>query len=198
MIKVIFFDIGGVYVKHTNDSTMERMSKELGISEEDLKESLKDIRKDFQTGKIESEKYIEIASGRLGVTPSELERLYRYEEDFEIIPEVHEIILKLKRNGYFVATITDTSPFNLKIHIKKETYKVFDAVFDSVSYGAWKRDGELFNVALRELKVSADECIIIDNDEDKLVQAIDLGFNTVLYTGVDSLIEKLRNFGIRV
>lgn len=198
MIKVIFFDVGGVYANSGGKTTMERMAERFGIEKTEIIRKLDDISKDFHTGKLDNETFFANASERLNVPASEISKLYTGHFVFEINQPLHEIILKLKRNGYLIATITDTNPFHLEVHLERETYKVFDKVFDSVRCGAWKKDGELYQIALREMGVEPGETVMIDNDDYKLVEARNMGMNAILFVGIDDLLEKLHALGVKI
>lgn len=85
-----------------------------------------------------------------------------------------------RRAGVKVGILSNTvglSPWNLYDGYAIET--LYDAVVLSETHGVRKPEPEIFHLVLRELGLAAQDCVFVDDTEQYLAPAAELGFATV-------------------
>ena len=198
-IKVIFFDIGGVYIKSSGRSAVTAVSNILNKDFDEVRNVFVEIWDDFAIGRMSEEDYYKNLTLRLGIDAKTMAEIWTSEEMFSRNIEVELIITELKKKGYTVATITDVDPVHLKIHMEKGTYKIFEYVIDSVNAKSTKSSGkDIYEKALKVANLKPDECIMIDDTPKKLIAARELGINTILFEDAEKLKEDLNAFGVEI
>jgi len=196
-IKIVFFDIGGVYAKGTGSYVINRVSCLLNSRIEDVQKIFHDIWSEFGIGNIAEEEYYQRLSSKLGIDTKTLAEMWTAEEMFAINPDIESIIIKLKGKNYTVASITDVDPVHLKIHLEKGNYKIFDFVIDSVNAKSTKRSGkDIYRKAIEMAKAKPHECVMIDDTPEKLVAAKELGIHTILFESAEKLRNDLNHLGV--
>jgi len=84
-------------------------------------------------------------------------------------------------------------------HLKKNypVFGVFDKVFLSFQLGLIKPDKEIYNLVIRELKVSPQEIFYTDDRPELVESAKSLGVRGCVFTDFNQLISELRENGIQ-
>ena len=198
VIKTIFFDIGGVYVKGNLASIIKKTSKQLNKDAAGIEKILREFSEDLCNGKMSQEDYFSDISGKLGMDIETIKKLWACDEMLSIDYEVQKIILELKEKGYTVGTITDIGPFHLGIHMEKGTYSIFDFAIDSVNAKFTKLNKEIYLQALSKTDALPDECVMIDDLPRKLIAARELGIHTIVFENAGKLRNDLQKLGVKV
>jgi 2-haloalkanoic acid dehalogenase type II len=97
-------------------------------------------------------------------------------------PETAEVLQALKDKGLKLAIVSNTQKDAVEeVMAKHDLAKYFDAVVLSYQHGKLKQDGELYEIALKELKVKKTEALIVgDSVETDLAGAKAAGVKGVL------------------
>jgi putative hydrolase of the HAD superfamily len=77
-------------------------------------------------------------------------------------------------------------------------FELFDVVLDSSEAGVRKPDPNFYRELLRRLDRPAAEVVFVDDFEENLVPAAELGFHTVLFGGHDACRHSLAELGLQV
>ncbi|MBI4153999.1 HAD-IA family hydrolase [Candidatus Woesearchaeota archaeon] len=197
-MKVIFFDIGGVYAKGTLSHQIQILSDSLNINKEIVESVVKEFIKDFSIGKMSETDFFKKVSSKLKVKPGAVRALWASEIIFKVDKDVKNIVKELKENGYVVGTITDIDPVQKKEHLRRGTYKVFDIVVTSVDARSTKTGKLIYKKALQLAGANPQDCIMIDDNENKLVAAKELGMNTIFFKNSIQLEKDLRSLGVKI
>lgn len=197
MIKVIFFDVGGVYIIGALEEVLINMANGTGVEKEKVKAVVMGYLIKFQEGKMSDNEFCDSVAKKIGTDPETVEQLWEAEEIFEINDDVDSIIRKLKEN-YSVSAITDVEPILARKNREKGTYDVFDFVMTSVEAKATKMSKKIYLLALERAKAKPEECIMIDDKEEKLVAAKELGMKTIHFENAEKLKKDLRNLDVRI
>ena len=92
-----------------------------------------------------------------------------------------ELIRKYKRK-YLIGMITDNKADRIETVLEKtELNGLFDVVIISANVNAQKTERKIFQQALKESGLKAEECVFIDNTKDNLVVPDEMGFRTLLF-----------------
>ncbi|KHO47599.1 MAG: hypothetical protein QT00_C0002G0254 [archaeon GW2011_AR5] len=198
-IKVIFFDIGGVYCRESGACAVMKASNLTNRSFEDVLKIFHEIWKDFGVGNVSPEEYYSFLSSELGIDTGTLAEIWTDDELFVINPDVESLIVELKKRNYTVASITDVDPIHTKIRTERGIYNAFEFVIDSISVRAQKKFGKvIYEKALEMAKTEPEECIMIDDTPEKLVPAKELGMHTILFMDAGQLKKELMEFGVEI
>jgi putative hydrolase of the HAD superfamily len=108
------------------------------------------------------------------------------------------MIKKLKKEGYKIAIISNSSVFAIK-HLKNKTklLKYIDYPIFSFDVGVIKPNPKIFRALLKKAKCKPKEVIMIgDNFKDDVIPAKKMGINAIHYTTYEALKEELKKYGI--
>jgi HAD superfamily hydrolase (TIGR01662 family) len=142
----------------------------------------------------------------LGVPLSDtlLERIIQSRDYLEsharLFPHVIPMLKRLKRQGYKVGIISNTSIFATE-QVRKRTklLKFIDYPVFSYAAGMIKPDPGIFRKMLKIAKVKPDEAIMIgDKIDDDVIPAKELGINTILFKNPKDLKKKFLSYGIKI
>lgn len=111
--------------------------------------------------------------------------------DYCLNPEIIDLAIKLKKQGLMTAVLSNTMKPHNCILKKRRWYEVFDRVFLSYKIGLMKPDIKAYELVLKELGLSGNECIYIDDLEENLVPARELGMKTVLAENPDQVVKEV-------
>lgn len=106
-------------------------------------------------------------------------------------------LVKVLKEKYDVYGLTNWS--SETIPIAKERYDFFkhlDGIVVSGDEKLIKPDPEIYKVLLDRYNIKAEESLFIDDNEDNIRAAIELGFNTIHYTNGVNLEERLKKLQI--
>ncbi|MCW8384624.1 HAD-IA family hydrolase [Streptomyces justiciae] len=118
------------------------------------------------------------AAERLGIPPDNL--MGRIFADLRPQPSMIAAAAAARRAGVKVGILSNSvglSPWNLYDGYDLET--LYDAVVLSEVHGTRKPEPEIFRIVLDELGLTAGECVFVDDTEQHLRPAAELGFATV-------------------
>ena len=110
-----------------------------------------------------------------------------------LFPEVIYVLETLKKEGYKLGVISDTSP-SLSLTLESlGIAKYFDCFICSDLAGAMKPDPKIYQTALDALQVSAEESIYVDDYDIEADGAREMGFTAFHIDRVDSNQEEMQN-----
>jgi putative hydrolase of the HAD superfamily len=197
-VKAVAFDMGGVLTA-TALGGLEAYGTELGLPAGTLSRFFRadPLMARLEVGEVTAReffKYVcveaEAAHGcridirRLAAAAAEGERLNP--EMLDVVREVRERAASaLVTNNVAEAGWRATFPFEL-----------FDVVLDSSEAGVRKPDPAIYEELLRRLGRQADEVVFIDDFEENLAPAAELGLRTILFTGAASCRDSLADCGV--
>ncbi len=197
MIKAIFFDFDGVLTKDSKGSIniCNNLSELTGIPLEKLIEACNFRKQEYNQGTISKEEFWKDFCERLG----EKIDICLLDDAFGKI-NVNWAIFEISQNlrkKYKIGIISNNPKERFeRISKDMELYKKFDGLFISYMFGILKPDRKIFEKAIDVFKCRADECIFIDNNENKLDIPMEMGFHTIYFddskNDIDSLKRQLR------
>lgn len=177
-IKAILFDLGGVlFIKRDNiqtNETVDKIDQMIGGCENDLK-LITTIKDEF------------------GINDKELDQIAeKVAQKFEPNVEIWHAIPDLAKN-YKLVVINNGSSLALPYFKKQAPIdKYFPLFLCSGQLGFKKPDPKIYQLALKQLDCSADECLFIDDLQENIDGANAIGINGLLWTK-NSLINDITN-----
>ena len=110
--------------------------------------------------------------------------------DVKFFDGVPETLCSLKAEGYLLGIITDTA---LPVHVKLNWFErggfgdVWDSVISSRELGIRKPNPKIYQVALHQLGVTADQAVFVGHKSSELDGAKAVGINTVAFNYEDGV-----------
>lgn len=196
MIRVILFDMGGVYLHGSFVDFVNRAYKILGIKksfhvdkevvfDEALNKGIVTLEECFR-------KYFDVP-----ISDGQMKKIKDlWMSTCKPLDEMVNLVKSLKKN-YRLGIISNSDAVNSKNYSEWGWYDHFELLILSHEVGVIKPDKKIYELAIQKLKVKPEECLFIDDQEDCLKPARELGMETILFKSVPQLKEELKKRGIK-
>lgn len=204
MINSIFFDFDGVLTTEESGSlaTSKFLQQKAGVNYKIIHNYYKEIFQEIDTKKnIVTKKNWKKVCQRIDAKIPFKTLMYAMAH-----PPKNDGLINLiyqLKPIYKIGLITDNS--EERIALLKETYqleKLFETITVSSNVGVPKTERKIFEVAITELGVNAQESIFIDNRRKNLIIPKQMGFKICLYdyrtTTLFDLKKILASFGVKI
>ncbi|HKZ45359.1 MAG TPA: HAD family phosphatase [archaeon] len=204
MIKVVFFDFGGVYCtrkrkEHTWKVLWQLVQKRIGKRYD--YSIFSNLQGRLDAGELTLRQYYSRLMKRVGrkYTKKELDR---FSKPFVSKPifnmRVRKLVAQLRKNGYKVPLITNAINEVVRVNRKRGYYDIFHPLFISCEVRMSKREKGIYRLACKKLKVKPNESVMIDDNPDFLKPAREIGMKTMLYKSPEQLRMKLKELGVNL
>jgi len=198
MIKIIYFDVGGVLVTDGFYRAAPLFSKELGISKKKIFDAY--IKTDdwrYCAGIIGKERWINFFK-ELGLNDVNIDKFIEiWHSIFVPIKETIKIVKKLK-GKYVLGALTDQAKDAFQ-NLKK--YHIFDlfkikVISCQIGYSKDENNTKIYEYAIKKSKVKPEEILFIDNSQKNLDNASKKDIKTLLFKDPKKLEKDLVSLGI--
>jgi HAD superfamily hydrolase (TIGR01549 family)/HAD superfamily hydrolase (TIGR01509 family) len=194
-IRALLFDAGDIlyYRKHCGHKLREFIN-DLGLTYKELPEAERTkLRDQAYQGLITYDQYQESILRYHGVThPVQIARgkqiLDADANNVQFFDGVRETLNSLKSKGFLLGIVTDTA---LPVHVKLKWFEhggfgdVWDSIVSSRELGFRKPNPEIYQVALQQLGISADQAVFIGHKISELNGAKAVGIKTIAFNYED-------------
>lgn len=198
-ISTVIFDIGGVVLKHAKTIAPPILAQVYRIPLYEAESAYRDMRNDWQTGKITGREVLERLKRRYKRKNSldKLEESYMnvYREVSVVNKEIVRLI-QILRKHYIVVALSNMVDFHIRFNEKRRLFDHFDKIYISTRVGLAKPDPNFFLYALGDLGKKAAECLFIDDKEKNVETAHLVGMDGFVYTGAGALKKYFSEKGI--
>ncbi|MEW2490555.1 HAD-IA family hydrolase [Streptomyces sp. NPDC048411] len=136
------------------------------------------LTEELECGRLTQTQWNEAAGRLLGIPPDNL--MGRIFADLRPETSVIAAAAAARRAGVKVGVLSNSvglTPWDL--YDGYEVENLYDAVVLSEVHGTRKPEPEIFRLVLKELGLTAEECVFVDDTEQYLPPAAELGFATV-------------------
>ena len=193
--RAVVWDMGGVIVRTYDDTRRSQWEARLGLSPNALERMVfrGEAGEKAALGKIEPDEVWTWILGRLGLPPEERLGL---EEDFWAGDRVDYDLVRYIRSlrPSYLTGLLSNAWTDLR-HFLEDEWKIadaFDAIVISAEVGIAKPDPAIFELALRQLGVRAEETVYVDDMQENVIAAQTLGLRGVLFQTPQQAIEDVR------
>jgi HAD superfamily hydrolase (TIGR01509 family) len=196
MIKGIFFDVGGVLLAHDIETFYIALSKKLGIDYESFMGIHHRYKKKLLLGKMTAREFCHKAE-KVFAMDMHYSPLWKATY-LKVTPpntRVLEIVTKLRKK-YILGIISNSMEDCDLINSERGVYKGFKPVILSSRRGVAKPSIGIFEIALKESGLNANECVFIDDRESLLKTPKRMGFHTIIYENSRQLQSDLKKAGV--
>lgn len=203
-IKVVIFDIGGVlqlsktlvrliqdshligvpaHCGHRNKSIHEYLANKLKIVLDQWFDVIDTAYAKSIEGKLTEKQVLKIISQNLKINKYKLKKwlVRAYKRNVFLNKDLLKQAIKLKKQGYKIAILSDQWHFSKRALMPKSLTKHFSPVIVSCEVGVRKPNQKIYSLTLEKLKVMPEECLFIDNQEWNIRPAKKLGMKTILF-----------------
>jgi len=192
MIRAIYFDFDGVLStdKNGNLTTCGYLAKETGLDYEKVIECYRGNSKILKAGGVHSEMWADFCAC-LGkdIDISLLKGAFLSSPRNEVMFE----LAKALKKHYKLGIITDNPKERFDTLIEAwKLNELFDTVVVSANVGSTKKEPAIFEKALVDLNMKADEAVFIDNNKVNLVVSGEMGMHVIYYDDAKNDIEGLK------
>lgn len=195
--KTIISDLGGVYLNRGIWLFWDYLDKELGIPVEKGKTAFLAYYKEYFSGKIREEEFWNKFLANIDLKRDWRELRIKLLDLFAPNEGVAVLYSQLRSKGLKLVLLSDqTNEWWPYLDNKYNISGNFDYVVISSKIGINKPDPEIYKYALKISDSLAEESIFIDDLENNLIPAEDLGIETILYTNPENLIRDLEERGL--
>ena len=107
------------------------------------------------------------------------------------------LIRKLKKKGSFKLGFLVNTPPKLLEYLKQEIPLIlFDEVVFSCEAGLIKPDQRIYKIMVKKLGIKTRECLFIDDSQENIKAAEELGMQTIKFKDYSNLEKELRDRGV--
>ena len=189
MIRAVIFDMFETLVSLFEGRTYfsEHMAEDLNLPVKEFKRAWHETETGRSCGKYTIEDGVKMALCSVGYDDEGAVKLLAKKrreslnDTFFAIPaESVELLAELKRKGILLGLISNCYSDEREFIRNSSLYEYFDAAILSFEQGVSKPDREIFERALKALKVAPEECIYVgDGGSNELYAASDMGMKAV-------------------
>lgn len=194
MIKAIFFDMGGVICEEGLKPSFKKYSDEFGVPVEAVYDAVHEHQgwKDFTLGNISEEDFLEMCRKRM--PPPYVFGGKRYAEIVDELTAPNQKVINLIKGKlakkYIIGIVSNQPKEWFERFLKKIGLSdIINVAVGSCYEHVRKPSVKIFQAALNQAKVKPDEAIYIDDRDDMLRQAQEMGIKTIVFTGDVSALE---------
>lgn len=202
-IKAIVFDIGGILLSEPGVKSREILADKFNFKTEDFSNfALKNLKRSCKG--LDSKIFFKelINELKINAKPEDMEKswLKAREQTTKFNIDVKNLIINLNKN-YLVACFTNTTKLNDKVNFRKQAYKLFKINLLSINEKLCKPEIEFYDLLVSKLKENSifpEQTILIDDKEQNLIPAKNLGIKTILFKDNNQLIRDLIALGVKI
>lgn len=196
MIKAIIFDIGGTFLQGNCQNFINKAQKILGL-ENDINISEATFDENLIKGKIEHEECFR-AMFKVPINDQQMQEiLSAWTTNWILTREMAHLVKSLEKN-YILAVLSNSDSLNAENYQRKGWYDYFDHLILSHELGIIKPDRRIYEISLEKIKLPAEQCLFIDDQEEILLPAKDIGMGTIHFKSFDQLRNDLILKGISI
>ncbi len=194
MIKNIVFDIGNVLADFRVKEFLADKGFDAEMSKRILKASLMTpYWEQFERAEINEEEALDRFASTDPAIRDELWKAFSDVSGLLVIRDYSiNLIKSLKEKGYKVFYLSNYSKKAYDECGESLAFMEFmDGGLVSFKAGKTKPDPEMYKQFLKEYELKADECLFIDDTEENVIVARELGFEGIVFTGYEELLKRL-------
>lgn len=199
MIKALIFDLGNVLIYFDwkiAESRLNKIRPEIGTQITNFLYENDSIIKNLEKGKLSENEFLEIIKVQIDSSLDKLTIAKIFSEIFWENKELTRLIPEFKKK-YRLYLLSNTNIIHRKFGWQHyEFLKHFDKLFLSYELGAIKPEKKIYNSVINSIRLKPDEILYIDDIEEYVETARNLGWNAVQFLSNEKLFKDLKKFGI--
>ncbi len=195
MIKAIIFDVGGTYLEGSFVNFVNKAYKVFGINDSfnvDREVCFdSDFNKGITTGEECFRKFFSVP-----ISDEQMKEIKDiWTTTWVATDEMLELVENLKKS-YKLAILSNADLLNAKKFSDNGWYSYFDHLILSHEVGIIKPDKRIYKIALDKINMNAENCLFIDDQENALKPAREMGMKTILFKSTEQLKKEFDKIGV--
>ena len=190
MSKLFIFDIGGVILQNFD------ITKDLSnyLNQDLISIYSSAAMQDHYRGLITEEEFWTLYKKEANIDLNPKEELLRMFFSPTIDKDSINIIKSLKSKGYRVVAGSNIMDAHYQVGKEMNLFSYFDEVYASHLMHIKKPEEEFFTYILEKENINPKDVYFIDDLEENIMGAKNMGINTILFTSADKLLHDLKQF----
>jgi putative hydrolase of the HAD superfamily len=199
MIKALIFDLGNVLIFFDWKIAERRLNEIQGglgtLTTKFLKENNSIIR-NLEKGKLTEDEFLNMIKSHLNSKIDKITIAKIFSEIFWENSELTKLLPELRKN-YKLFLLSNTNIIHRKFGWDHYNFlKNFDKLFLSYEVGFAKPEEEIYQLVIHSIDLNPSEVLYIDDIEEYVNAAKNLGWNAVQFKSNEKLIEDLKGFNV--
>jgi putative hydrolase of the HAD superfamily len=193
MIKVVFFDFGGVIADEGWVNGLTDIAHHHGFLPHKFFDDACDVlwSTGYMYGKATEEEFWRLLGERYHFLMDADEMRRVIFGRFTIRPVVIDLIQRVRDAGYRTAILSDQTNWLEEFDAQYGFFRLFERVYNSYRLGIGKKHPEIFPLVCKEMGIEPSEALFVDDNEGHIGRAKASGLNTVLFIDVDEGIREI-------
>jgi putative hydrolase of the HAD superfamily len=201
-IKAIIFDYGNVLSIPQTQEDLNHMKETLNVDFTSFNNSYYKYRDLYDGGDVNGVGYWKLVSEDLNINLDYhiLEYLAKFDLDswYNQNSSMWDLVLNLRKN--YKTALLSNNLHELVVRMEKELEldKHFDVITFSYRLGIVKPDKRIYQHCLNDLGLDPQHTIFIDDRENNIEAANNLGINGILFNSYENLVKDLEKFNLKL
>jgi Predicted hydrolase (HAD superfamily) len=196
MIKLILFDMGGIIHNNTSGGYIDYLCSVSGKSKDEVIGIVKPITTKLSISAIELTAAEKLMAEQLGIRMEEIRFIDYYKENLKINLQNVEFIRLLKKR-YKIGSLTNNEENRYRYVLSLLGSGFFDYDFPSSRMHCRKPDKRVYAFVKENTGFEYNEMLFIEDTDENLSIARELGINTILFDTLEGLKENMKKLGIK-
>lgn len=199
-ICVVVFDFGGVIARVNTTHMADFLITSIKINKDELSDALRAMQGFVSNGGSEKEFWEQYAASKEVILPSDwLDQFTTViKESITEMPGTLAIVKALQNQGYQTAMLSDVTQHQAEIIRKMGYYDLFHPALLSYAIEVQKPHPEAFKILLNQLQLNPSHILFIDDRNENVEAAKNLGINSLQFISPQQLEEDLEKKGIHL
>lgn len=187
MIKIVFFDFGGVLAEEGFYEGLKVIGKKNGLDPNYFFQLANEAihSSGYVTGTASEREYWSLVREQSGISEKDEELRHEILERFAIRKEMLRIVKELTGQGLKTAILSDQTDWLETLNDKEHFFHLFDRVFNSYRIKKSKRDSSLFVDIAEDMVIKPEEALFIDDNAGNVERAGKAGFKAIHFTDME-------------
>lgn len=198
-ISLLVFDMGHVFIDFEWDIVCEGFRQRAAVSEQQFAQVLKHLGSlGYERGLIRTPQFLASMNELLSTDITQAEFTKLWNATFRENDEMSRLFTSLRKTHplYLLSNTNDNhyeflqSTFNVARH--------FDELILSYEVGSTKPERAIYQEVVNRSGLAPSRCLFVDDLEANVEAAAALGMQTIQFTGVEPLVARLTDLGIKL
>ena len=197
VIQTVIFDLGGVFVEDPSAGLISYCANYFQVDREALLEALNTHWGAWHKGSLSEQEIWKHVTTDLPIQNPPYDSLWLdgFKQAHREKPDMFLLLKQLKFKGYTTALLSNIEA-PLVSYFKQHPFKDIDHCFFSCEMGLRKPEKDIYARILQELECQPEAAVFVDDREENVEVATQVGIPSILFRSCDALREQLLRYSI--